>query len=1042
MLTRFICLANIIIVSSAVRRGPYWHLIETCLYSQVFEMHIESALTEAAKKMGLGHFSELFEAYASQIAYSIRMSQKDVFCLPPHLLGYRDRRECAEATFAAFSPTNLLADMQGEMTLQYGQDAFARHCIIMGKTTVDGLRRCFADILGYQLVALVDDRLLGGSSPMLLDSSNVPLDTDALSESLKARFLILGLDEELKTVVEKNVDRIVFAILRCNGEMDYRRDGPIVKALEGSDKQDRTVRAFRALMKYRGHSEFQVHPPNLPALDIPVVVAALKWIGGFVESANSHATTYHIVYHFFTATAKCVLVNEQLRLMTCLCVWISLTHSHFKSATLLKVLMSGAVSLLPQHDLTAISQGILEWTFIHIKETRIDFPHIVESLIRICTVAYSFRKSSNETIQLTGNRLRDWIEAQVVSLSEVDVLRQRIAIALAAWPDDLSERLLDIRSNLTISELSRALDDPHLSSKKFKLVRRLSQLASESNYNKEVFARHDFWRLKDSIPEADIAEEEAEAFTSLLVHEAGFIRSNPTDQQARSIGIRHQKLAAQKDDKGRRLGHISVKRPIIMALLDMLADQTAVVVDIAYRTLRLLAKIESLDSPEYGSWPSEYRGDIACLTFCPVEGEDAHPRKLKDLQNMSLETGTNFSNWISEITVFFSAVLSTADAFFAHLSSMLRGSTLFAEQMFPVLVYTLLQQRYAEDGVGARTIISDYFKKLLAESDLDRRCHRSIVNLVLHLRNYVPANAEDALQYNRWLDLDYVMLSQSAIECGAYTTSLLFLELAGDAQPPRSIDTEVSERVLYEIYSHIDEPDGFYGIKTQNLHKFLLQRFHHEQQWEKAFQFHGATFEAAGGDAGERDGIVESLQSFGFNHLAVATLQNTPGSEDSASSSSHSAYQLGWRTESWDLPDPPNSGFAGSNLYVALRAVHREREKGTINRIVLKALNDELQYLRTLGNEDLAEIRRVTKHLMSLIQIRRWKVGEFQSLLDTKSERGRELDLDDIRSGKLAYEYVHIYTSTLKSLTLMHVRQISRFRKHHCNPDFSYPRNA
>lgn len=41
---------------------------------------------------------------------------------------------------------------------------------------------------------------------MLLKPSNRPLDYDSLAELLKARFIILCLDEELKTVVEKNIN--------------------------------------------------------------------------------------------------------------------------------------------------------------------------------------------------------------------------------------------------------------------------------------------------------------------------------------------------------------------------------------------------------------------------------------------------------------------------------------------------------------------------------------------------------------------------------------------------------------------------------------------------------------------------------------------------------------------------------------------------------------------------------------------------------------------------------------------------------------------
>ena len=95
------------VVSSAVRRGPYWHLLEAAFHSTHYYRHIEALLTSVSERLGLTRRSEIFDAYASQIAYSIRQSLDSVLRLPPHLLGYDDRKQCAEATFRAFTPTNI-----------------------------------------------------------------------------------------------------------------------------------------------------------------------------------------------------------------------------------------------------------------------------------------------------------------------------------------------------------------------------------------------------------------------------------------------------------------------------------------------------------------------------------------------------------------------------------------------------------------------------------------------------------------------------------------------------------------------------------------------------------------------------------------------------------------------------------------------------------------------------------------------------------------------------------------------------------------------
>ncbi len=39
------------------------------------------------------------------------------------------------------------------------------------------------------------------------------------------------------------------------------------------------------------------------------------------------------------------------------------------------------------------------------------------------------------------------------------------------------------------------------------------------------------------------------------------------------------------------------------------------------------------------------------------------------------------------------------------------------------------------------------------------------------------------------------------------------------------------------------------------------------------------------------------------------------------------AYQLGWRAETWDLPEAKEERYPGASLYLALRDVHRERDQ-------------------------------------------------------------------------------------------------------------------
>src|SRR5260221_1490529 len=80
-------------------------------------------------------------------------------------------------------------------------------------------------------------------------------------------------------------------------------------------------------------------------------------------------------------------------------------------------------------------------------------------------------------------------------------------------------------------------------------------------------------------------------------------------------------------------------------------------------------------------------------------------------------------------------------------------------------------------------------------------------------------------------------------------------------------------------------------------------------------------------------------------------------------------YHLGWRTETWDLPDQESNSGSGMALYNSLRAVSRERDTQAVDSIARKAMLDEIERLRVLGDEDLIGIREAARNIMCLSQV-------------------------------------------------------------------------
>ncbi|KAF8163206.1 hypothetical protein B0H34DRAFT_744937 [Crassisporium funariophilum] len=959
MLTRMLSLGNTMVVSSAVRRGPYWHLLETCLHTTRYSLHVEAILTEVSRRLGMPSLSVLFEAYASQLAYSIRQAKADFSRFPPHLLGYRDRKQYAEATFRAFTPTNIITD---------GRNLFEHHCRLLQREPVDGLEECFGDIVGFQIAFWVDSK---------------EEDMEGLDQIIKEQLLPLdNFDSDLR----QNVDGVVATILRALGEQDFSEHSAIVLALRGLDASDKSAQTFQALTRYRKLDQFVTHTPNLPAFPAQSILRSLNWLTSFLPDAFTKATTYHILQMLFKDIQHTPLVNEQNRLINAISLWIALRYQDFDDPTLLHTLVHGAILFFSQSDLARSAQSIIEWAFRRYRKTRTKDTRLPNILIRLCCMAHDYANNplDRSTMDL-GRSLLAWIDEQVYSLSKVTPFEPLIIRALPAWPQKPSEQLLKLNDEITVDSLSSVLSDYRITSNKFRLVRRLRDHAFTGDYSDTRYSRTDFWRLKECIPPLDrLQDEDVGAFAALLSLNRGQIGSFNIEQAntnaPRTRHARNFKRKTTTEDA------TVARDAITIGLLAMLEDDDPSHVSNAYNTLRLIMSVSSFDAA-YLQMPSEYRVELDYLKTYrrshKTERGQAHQLQELLQSEMYLDMTSNFSRWITMITVALSDALSTFDPFFGQLSSILTSDITFAEQILPILVHTLLYTERRQDNLASsfRDMLSKYFTRVLSSTCPDIPCVNSIVDTTLHLR-YFSARTDDALAYNKWLDVDYTLLASSAILCGAYTTALLFLEVASEMMPQTTMKDASTEQILYEIYSHIDEPDGFYGIKTKDLHQFLVKRFHHERQWEKAFRFHGAALEAGQYDAGEQEGLLKSFHFFGFDHLAI-DMQNSRGTSLNTNASSSMSYRLGWRTETWDLPERTENG-SSAPLYNSLRAIYRERDSGVLDGTIRTSLYKEMDRMRSLGSENLAEIREVAQDLMCLSQIVQWRQDALQKRLEQK----------------------------------------------------------
>ena len=967
-----ICLANIMVVNSAVRRGCYWNLLELCFFAKGYTRHIETILTAVSQRLGLPLVS-FFEMYSGQIATTLRLHDHKFLELPPHLLGYRDLKVFAEATLPLFTPTNLTAGGPNREEEARGERHFKSHCQVLKKSIAEGLEDCLADVVGRVIVDWIAQNN-GTEGPGSKD----------LQSYIAELVAKLGHDDSVGQQLRPYADGILVSILLTLDEADYSPSGPIIASLQALPEASTEV--FCALTKFRSDT-FYAEEAIVPAWPSNSVLQSAVWFDNLVPHGEDDAITYHVLHHLLARLERHPIVYEQLRLLNTVCIWVACRHEHFQAPALLKALFIGALNILPQSDLARGAQSVLDWIFGRLniyRASALDL-RLAEGLLRIGCIAHEYATSEIHDVSLMGGDMLEWIEQQLRDLHYSSEHEAQVLKALSAWPRELSDSLKQLCGHIGADDLSEYLRDDSLSTNKFRVVRQLQNLSIDGTTDDYRFAQADFWRLKSCIPlDGRLAMDDVHAFAELLLLNRGQIDGLEYEAPS-SSPARSQHLDACSPDSSYHAAQIGSRMAIITSLLSMLHAPSASEVYLAFRTLRSLTATASSDAIGTAAWPQGRKAELSYLQAYSSSCPPPPPTTLSEVlaTDIALELAREFPDWIKFLASAICDFLATEESFYTPLSAALHTDARLAEEVLPMLAHAVLlrereQHGQKTDPTPTRLTLSNYFTRVLGSSCASVSCRRVIVDIVLHLRQTKCSRRSSPLSHEIWLDLDFILLSQSAISYGAYTTALLFTELAGDFSTEPADDFASVEQVLYEIYRHIDEPDGFYGIKSHDPHRALLRRFHHEDQWQKAFQFHGASIDGRFSAGSDVQGVLRALDSFGFSQLALTTLQAVPDASDDLTSGPM-AYHLGWRTETWDLPERP--GDEKISLYMALRAVHRERDEVAIEATLERTLTQEMRRLHSLADENITEIREVAQNLLCLNEIRHWRNEELQGRL-------------------------------------------------------------
>ncbi|GAA5948981.1 hypothetical protein JCM3765_003976 [Sporobolomyces pararoseus] len=931
VLTQVLAQANIMIVSAARRRGPYDLLLDIAAKNPDLREPTIVSLEAVSERLGLPSLSSIYLEYARCIVWlpmhnlhelpeGEQVGTAFLQQLPFRAAGFANLREARRADFKRTASWLL----QSEHT----EEAFKSLCATVKVSPQEGRLNCLAEtvallIIRHQVVLYYEP-----NTPVSVLRSQL----QSLAEQAGAGDAHLA-DNLLSSIA----DDIVTETLAETHQQCWKIEDPI-PSLQSYDKTATEI-FHRILQLSEADLNMSYHPP--PPVFLPdQTVGAVTLFSKEYSVFNEPAAVLSIIHKLLAKVHSARFVLDQQRRLISVSLAVALSHRTVNETPILSTLARGLVDLLPQVDLSSLVIPMLTWTidrwfsFVAADQSKHqDHRALSDQLLRAAHNLEDLRRAQGADARIVQfeNFLDDGLQRlcglKAETATEVGIL----------WPREVMKT-----SDFSPSELYTALASPFAPISKFVFIRVLKN-------RKDILASPEcgriLWRLAQSVEESKvISSEDALAFAELLFQAGGRIESPGIVEFTKDETAADGHEAPIEDEGG-------VQRSILRHLLRLLNDQDRTIVSSAFDTAKLVA---SVSTSKNHLLPSLFVRPLRPLVTLLSHPSLLRPqflrqrvaRALEELKKPEwIESGQDYDEWIRELAVLLCEIRAESDGFYSQLVPLIHLSSHFAGTILPNLVHSLLLQAISSGDRDVESTISRYFEQLLRAKSTSPQTTSILVKVATQLRRHprTDSAARTASRFDGWLSVSRILLAAGAVKTGAYLDGLLFLELAHEydglffteknGQPRDRRMNEQAQSLLYEIYSKINEPDGFYARESDDVRQSLVNRYRHESRWTDAFQIYGARNEAQSRSLGVVDrastaGVISSLASFGFNRLAMSVLQpaRLEGSLQEEDVSLDLPYELAWKTDLWDLPIEKRAARTSSaSLYSALRTSRSAR---------------------------------------------------------------------------------------------------------------------
>ncbi|WVW79405.1 hypothetical protein I302_101374 [Kwoniella bestiolae CBS 10118] len=984
---------NCCISTAQQRSAAVFHLYEIPPITSAYNGHLQSGLEAVSRRLGLSSISELYLPYAIVIIRSQLLGNQSAMKIPHRMYGFPTRKAYSQACLQRVGPFMLA---EGYL------DFYTSACEAAGIAVEDGVDQAFpsaAAIVFAKSFSTVADAKISVK--------------DAL-ESLNG-FPGVDTRKGLNKKIEVSIDRIAANLWEL---LDLQLSTDEIAAILNEMTTNHSAGAL-----YQDLMMNDVLPIGNAAIDpfAPAqnIIAAYLYLRKQYSSLSTKKMVFNAILRLTSRINDVFLVSEQRRSLRSLSLLAALHPEEFRDPTILQAFLREMLAILPQPDICGITLSMVAWGFSQLDRLQGAIPNLTDLFVQLG----SARTALNETSHIgreVGDGLEDWILQSASVWAEKDNIKIAFEAALALWPEPLRRKLSESYSPLytdlvNLSESGTVKNAGELCKQYLKIIKTGTRPEAI-----DTFVENLFWHLKGKlIEDSDTDMGGINAFLEILYLANGQVGAPPLESMRYFSSYRNSDLTVSSGKQAKD-PEATLRASIVQEVARLIDDPSHQTRSIAYKALQgMMSMIQDL------ILPPDILGQISVLTPINIPPMNDEKPELDDKINQStwIKNARSANHWSKELVKILCQVTSTDDHFYRSLEPLL-DSNVSLRFLLPHLVQASLTcgaTSHPEITLHRSKILSDHFAQVVQWPSASLDTIRSIIDTVLHLRHFQPKYRNDELGYNAWLEVDYVVLSEAAVRCGGYATALMFLELGRD-QKSRGIreDDKRVQKIMYEIYSNVEDPDGFYGIQNHDVRDALLRRLEHEGQSQRAFGWNGALIETASVNTFNTFlPALHNLHSFGFNRLASSM---TSQSRQEGVEEDPFSFELAWRTGDWDLPmSDILSKTPQGNLYSALRAVHRERDREAALRIVNSSVKLEVDRLSGLGMERMAQIKKTTTNLLCLREAAHWLDGDFQSSLDnTANDAAIDAKIVGFAEIDRSFDFTNAERLTATRLSLLH----------------------